>query len=266
MAKDELTLKALRAIFLDRFRDEPLFSIYEMIYDKYQEIFLQKFEPFYNELLLCLDPKKQEEIERDLFAVDIMINICNYLYLSFYIYKLGLDQKINEKEVVPVVAWVLYKNEKEKIDKEEALRTNAKAKAIEFFLIYSDLNTIESSIESLMLMPTTIMRMTQTKTESISEHYEAMVKSLKKSLKKMRKDAQHGKKFKGKELSPENEKIYKEILAIQEVFLNEYGPGHSAGLSKSVRTYNQRNKCNWSEAKIKSTAETIRKLREDHKI
>lgn len=266
MLGEELTLEDLRSQFLDQFKDEYLFDIFKMIYEHYQKELLLKFEPFYEELLKCFEAERQQEIERNLFELDFMMSICQLLDPIFFINKLTFEQAVRDNDRLPAVALIYFNNKEEKVQKESFVGENAKSRGINFYNIYLDLNIVRAEIDSLMLMPTTIIGMTQTKTGNLSEYYKKKMGLLKKSVQELRSDAQHGRKFKGKELSPENEKIYKEILSIQKELFNEHGPGHSSSLTQSVRVYNQRNKLFWNESKIKSVGETIRKLRENKSI
>lgn len=266
MPEDEINLKSLRVRFLSLFKDEFLYHFFEMIYDKYERELHLKFKPFSEELLQCFQLEKREEIEQELFEFDFMNNICNYLNLSYYIYKLTYEQMVLENAEPLAVALVYYNTEEEKIAKEKRLEELSQKDDIKFFIIYLEMDLVRSLIDSLMLQPKTIIGMTQSKTEFISEHYEAKLKSLHQSIGDLRKDAEHGKKFKGKLLSPENEKMYRNILDIQDELLNKFGPGHSSSLTKSVKIYSDRNKLFWRESKIKSTAETIRILKENKKI
>jgi len=266
MAEDEINLKSLRSRFLGQYKDEYLNHIYEIVYDKYQKELHLKFEPFFEELLQCFRPEKREELEPELFEFDIMNNICNYLNLQFLIYKGSFEQKILEYGDYTPVALVYYYTEEEKTAKENRLEELSKEKDEAYFIIYLSMELVRSLIDSLLLQPLTIIRMTQSKTESISEHYEAQLKSLHKSNGELRKDADLGKKFKGRKLSPENEKVYRDILAIQKELFDEYGSGHSSSLKKGVAVYSQRNKLYWDDGRIKSIAETIRILRKNKRI
>jgi hypothetical protein len=266
MAEDEINLKSLRSRFLGQYKDEYLNHIYEIVYDKYQEELLLKFDPFYKELLECLQPEKREEIEKNLFEFDFMNNLCNYLNLSFLIYKLSFEQKVFENEEPIAVALVFYNTEEEKIEKVQELEEFSKQNELDFLIIYLDMDLVRSLIDSFMLQPKTIIGMTQSKTDFLSEHYENKLRSLQNSMVELKKDAEHGKKFKGKPLSSENEIMYQDILEIQEELLNEFGPGHRSSLSNSVRVYSKRKKLFWVDSKIKSTAETVRILREGGRI
>jgi uncharacterized protein YlbG (UPF0298 family) len=266
MPEDEINLKSLRVRFLGQYKDEYLHQFYERVYDKYQKELHLKFEPFFEELLKCFQPEKREEFDPELFEFDIMNNICNYLNLRFLIYKLSFEQKISEYgEYIPV-ALVYYSTQEEKAAKENKLEELSKEKDEAYFIIYLDMEKVKSLIDALMLQPKTIIGMTQSKTDFLSSHYETQLQSLQKSFNVLEIDAEHGKKFKGKPLSPENEIMYKEILNIQEALINEFGPGHSSSLSKSVGVYSYRKHLFWPESKIKSTTETVRILRERGRI
>jgi len=261
MPSEELTLENLKSQFLDQFKDEYLLGFFEMIYDKYEEELLKKFDRFYKELIKSFKPAKQNEIAKDLFEIDFMTNLCENLNLLFLITKLNFEHIVIEKGEAPGVALVSFNSQEEKAYKENMLKKDSKEKSIEYYTIYVDLKLVRSIIESLMLMPTTIVSMTQSRTDSLSDKYESKIKSLQNRNKDLKKDAQHGRKFKGKELSPENKKMYEDILAIQKELSDEHGSGQGSGLTQSVRVYNQRNKCYWNELKIKSIAETIRILK-----
>ncbi|MCZ6704072.1 MAG: hypothetical protein O6940_13665 [Ignavibacteria bacterium] len=266
MPKDELNLKSLRTRFLDQFKEEYLYELFEMIYDKYQEEFLLIFNPFYDELLNCLQPKKREEIDRNLFEYDFMNNICNYLNLLFLTYKLSFEQKVAEYGEPMPIALLYFNSEEEKIAKKQKLEEKSDQNDEPCFIINLDMDLVRSLIDSLILQSSIIVKMSQTKTEFISDYYKAKLRSVQKSLVALNEDAEHGKKFKGKQLTPESKKKYQDILDIQKELLAEYGPGHSSSLQKSVVVYSQRNKLYWDEGKIKSIAETIRILRKNKRI
>ena len=210
MAEDEINLKSLRSRFLGQYKDEYLNHIYEIVYDKYLNELHLKFEPFFEELLLCFRPDKREELEPELFEFDFMNNICNYLNLQFLIYKLSYEQKILEHGEYIIVALVYYSTQEEKKAKEIELEELSKEKDEAYFIIYLSMELVRSLIDSLLLQPLTIIRMTQSKTESISEHYEAQLKSLQQSFTELEEDAEHGRKFKGNPISLENEIMSKQ--------------------------------------------------------
>lgn len=266
MPGEELTLENLKSQFMYQFKDEYLFGFFEMIYDKYEEELLKKFDQFYKKLIKSFKPAKQNEIAKDLFEIDFMTNICENLNLLFLIAKLNFEHIVIEKGETPSVALVSFNNQEEKAYKENLLEKDSEEKSIEYYIIYVDLNLVRSIIESLMLMPTTIISMTQSTTDSLSDKYEAKIKSLQNYNKSLKKDADHGKSFKGKALSDENKRMYVDILTIQKELSDEHGSGHGSSLTQSVRVYSQRNKCHWNELKIKSIAETIRILKGKGKI
>ena len=60
MAEEEINLKSLRSRFLSQYKNEYLYHLYEIVYDKYLQELELKFEPYYNELVACFDPEKKE--------------------------------------------------------------------------------------------------------------------------------------------------------------------------------------------------------------
>ena len=266
MPKNKLTLESLRTRFLGQYIEEYLHHFFELIYDKYQEELLFQFKPYYEELLETFKPEKREEIEMNLFEYDFMNNICNYLNLSFLIYKLSYEQTVSENGEPLAVALLYFDSEKEKIAKEKMLKDKSEKDDIKFFIIYLNMDMVKGMIDSLMLQPKTIIGMAQSKSEFLSDHYEKRLRSLHQSIGELKKDAEHGKKFKGKPLSPENKKMYQDILDIQNKLLKEFGPGQRASLTNSVRVYNKRNNLFWGASKIRSTSETVRILRENNRI
>ena len=71
-----------------------------------------------------------------------------------------------------------------------------------------------------------------------------------------------GKKFTGKKLGSDTEKMYKEILKFQEDQISKFGIGHKSSLTNSVRNYGKLKDCEWknSEEKKRSITESIRSL------
>ena len=217
-------------------------------------------------MIKSFKPTKQDKIERNLFELDFMTNICDQLNLIFLINKISFEKSLSEEGELPGLRLICYNNEEERSHKFSILEKEAKAKGIKYYITYIDLELVRSKIDSLMLMPSIIIRMTKSRINSVMKEFKEEINSLQKNNRELIPDAQLGRKFKGKPLTPENEKVYKEILALQKELFDKHGPGQISGLTNSVREYNKRKKCFWDDLKIKSVSETIRVLKDKGRI
>lgn len=202
MHPDKVNLKQLKIDFVERYKDDELYSILKQIYEIYENELLQQSQSFFKKLFKVFSIKENDEFDKEALLYDYMLQVCDYLHYMFTI--IHLEYVGYESQNEPFEFKLIVFNTQEEFDLEyQKLVDMAQSKGISISYTQLNLNFVKHFINRRLMQPNLLLKMFTTKKKLIQNDYKIQ-------LSKEKKKALKGEQFLGKKLTDENKKLFKE--------------------------------------------------------